>query len=97
MTITIFSLVCLIGVTLGFRFKVWVLLHAICIALLSTVIVGIGHRHSGAEVILTMVLIAASLQVGYLAGVFVRMITAFSVTPYIIHVFLAAPQRTRRG
>lgn len=97
MAITIFSLVCLIGVTLGFRFKVWVLLPATCIALFCTVIIGIGHRHPGAEVILTMVLITASLQVGYLAGVLVRTIIAFSVPPDIIHVFLAAPQRTRRG
>jgi hypothetical protein len=97
MTITIFSLVFLIGATLGLRFKVWILLPAICIGLFCMAIIGVGHRYSGAEIILTMVLIATSLQVGYLAGIVVRTIVECSVVPEVIHVFLAASQRTRRG
>lgn len=97
MTIPVFSLVCLIGATLGLRFKVWILLPAICIGLFCTAIIGVGHRDPGAGIILTMVLIAASLQLGYLAGVVVRTIVECSVSSEVIHVFLAASQRTRRG
>jgi hypothetical protein len=97
MTITIFTLVCLIGATLGLRFKVWILLPAICIGLFCTAIIGVGHRNPGAEIILTMVLIATALQVGYLAGVVVRTIVECSVAPEVIHAFRAVSQRTRRA
>jgi hypothetical protein len=97
MTITTFSLVCLIGATLGLRLNVLILFPAIGIGLFCTAIIGVGHRNPGAEIVLTMVLVTASLQVGYLAGVVMRTIVACSVAPEIIHVFLAASQRTRRG
>jgi hypothetical protein len=62
----------LIGAALGTRFKVLIVIPAIGLALLGTAGVGIVHGDPIGSVGLTMVLIATTLQLGYLAGVVLR-------------------------
>jgi uncharacterized membrane protein len=83
MTIATFGLVSLIGATLGFRFKVLILFPAIGIAFLSVAAIGIGRGDHGHEMILTMILIAVSLQIGYLVGIVARTIVIFLVPPAV--------------
>jgi hypothetical protein len=99
MTIATFGLVSLIGATLGFRFKVLILFPAIGLALLFVASIGVGRGDSGTEVILTMILIAAALQIGYLLGIVARTIVVFSVPP-AARVFLPTTvngDRFRKG
>jgi hypothetical protein len=62
----------LIGAALGTRFKVFIVIPAIGLALLGTAGIGIAHGDPIGSVALTMLLIAATLQLGYLAGVVLR-------------------------
>jgi hypothetical protein len=62
----------LIGAALGMRFKVLIVIPAIGLALLGTAGVGIARGDSIGSVGLRMVLIATTLQLGYVAGVVLR-------------------------
>jgi len=62
----------LIGAALGTRFKVLIVIPVIGLALLATAAVGIAHGDPIGSVVLTMVLIETTLQLGYLAGVVLR-------------------------
>jgi hypothetical protein len=67
------TIICfLIGAALGMRFKVLIVIPVIGLALLGTAAVGIAHGDPIGSVVLTMVLIATTLQLGYLAGVVSR-------------------------
>jgi hypothetical protein len=67
------TIICfLIGAALGMRFKVLIVIPVIGLALLGTAAVGIAHGDPIGLVVLTMVLIATTLQLGYLAGVVSR-------------------------
>ena len=70
MTVAIIGL--LIGAAIGARFNVVVVIPAIGLALLGTAGAGIVHGDPIGSVGLTMVLIATTLQLGYLAGVVLR-------------------------
>jgi hypothetical protein len=66
----ILTIICfLIGAALGMRFKVLIVIPVVCMALLGTAAVGIAHGDPIGSLVVTMVLIATTLQLGYLAGV----------------------------
>jgi ABC-type sulfate transport system permease subunit len=80
MTLTTFGIVFLIGATLSLRFKFLILLPAIGLAVVGTAVVGIAHADRVGAVVLTIVLTAAALQIGYVFGVVTRtVIASFSV------------------
>jgi hypothetical protein len=81
MTIATFGIVALIGATLGFRFTVLILVPAIGFAVLGVAGIGIARGDQGNEMIITMILIAAVLQIGYLLGAVARAIVVFSMAP----------------
>jgi hypothetical protein len=58
----------LIGAALAMRFNVFILFPAIGLALLGTAAVGLAGGDRIGSVVLTMVLIGTTLQVGYVAG-----------------------------
>ena len=72
MTLATFGLVCLIGTTLGFRFNVMVLFPAIGFAWLYAACIEVGRGDGGGQVILTMILTATALHVGYLVAIALR-------------------------
>jgi hypothetical protein len=76
-----FGLVSLIGATLGVRFNVMVLFPAIGLALLYVACIEVGRGDDACQVVLTMILTAAALQVGYFVGVVLRSIAVLSVAP----------------
>ena len=79
MTIATLGIVSLIGATLGFRFKVLILFPALGLTLMAVAGIGIGRGDHGHEMILTLILIAATLQIGYFLGVVARTIVVLSV------------------
>jgi hypothetical protein len=71
----------LIGAALALRFNVLILVPAIGLALIGTTAVGIAHGDPMGSVVLTMVLIGTTLQVGYLAGIVARaVVTSIDVS-----------------
>jgi hypothetical protein len=81
MTMATFGLVSMIGMALGFRFNVMVLFPAIGITLLYVACIGVGRGDGSGQVVLTMILTTAALQVGYLVGIALRSIAVYSVAP----------------
>jgi hypothetical protein len=81
MSTATFAIVALIGATLGFRFKVLILFPAIGLATLGMAAIGIARGDHGHEVIITIILVVAGLQIGYLLGIVSRTIVIFSVAP----------------
>jgi hypothetical protein len=70
MTFAMISL--LVGMVLGQRFKVLVLLPTIAIAVLFAIGVGIAQADTAWWIFLTAAATATSLQIGYLAGCGIR-------------------------
>jgi hypothetical protein len=62
----------LVGAALGLRFSVFILIPAICFALIIAAIDGIAGGHEVWWIASTMVIVATSIQVGYIGGVVVR-------------------------
>jgi hypothetical protein len=67
LTIVLISI--LVGAGLGWRFKVLVLLPAIVVGVLVVMASGIAYPGALSSFILSIVLVATGLQIGYLAGV----------------------------
>jgi hypothetical protein len=67
---TIFSL--LIGAVLGTRYKVFCLPPAILAAALAIVVLGRVHQVSLSSTALSVLAVAAGLQIGYLLGAAIR-------------------------
>jgi hypothetical protein len=64
------TIICfLIGAALGMRFKILIVIPVIGLALLGTAAVGIANGSPIGSTMLIMVLVATTLQLGYLAGV----------------------------
>ncbi len=80
MTAALISL--LIGMMLGQRFKVLVLMPAIAIALVIAVGAGVARADPLWSIVLIAAATATSLQIGYLVGIGIR------------DVFVAAPTRS---
>jgi hypothetical protein len=66
----------LIGAILSVRFNVLILVAAIGLAVVGTGTVGIAEGNRVAAVLLTVVLVATALQIGYLFGLITRAATA---------------------
>jgi hypothetical protein len=60
------------GVVLGLRFRVLVLLPAICVLTLVTLGAGIANSSSAGNLLLAVVVAVAALQIGYLGGAVIR-------------------------
>ena len=70
MTLAMISL--LVGMVLGQRFKVLVLMPTIAIALILVIGVGVARADTVWWIILSAIAVATSLQIGYLLGIGVR-------------------------
>jgi hypothetical protein len=64
----------LVGAVLGLRFKVLVLVPVICVALAIVLVDGIARGDGLWWLALAMVVIATSLQLGYILGIVVRFV-----------------------
>jgi general stress protein CsbA len=56
----------------GFGFKVMIVVPATLIAMLLAAMAGVVHANYFWSIIMTMILIGAAVQIGYLAGLFIR-------------------------
>lgn len=70
LTVSLISL--LVGVALGQRFKVMVLMPAGAMGLALAIGTGIAHGQSAWSIVLTAATAATCMQIGYLAGIGVR-------------------------
>jgi hypothetical protein len=62
----------LAGIALGLRYKVVILIPAIAFLMMFATIVGIGRGDYFWSIILAMPIPGTAIQLGYLAGIFVR-------------------------
>jgi hypothetical protein len=60
------------GVVLGLRYKVLILVPAVMFAATFAVIVGVAHADSAWFIVLMTVALGVAVQIGYLAGIFLR-------------------------
>jgi general stress protein CsbA len=56
----------------GFGFKVMIVVPATLIAMLLAAMAGVAHANYFWSIIMTMILIGAAVQIGYLAGLLIR-------------------------
>jgi len=59
----------LIGVALGLRFNVFFLIATIVLAVVSTAVIQAGRGDQASSIVVTIVLLATTLQIGYLVGI----------------------------
>ncbi len=59
----------LIGVALGLRFNVFVLIPTIILAGVSTAVIQAARGDQASSIVVTIVLVATTLQIGYLVGI----------------------------
>jgi hypothetical protein len=64
----------LVGALLGLRFRVTIVVPATFMAVAIVTVNGMAHGDGAAAIALAVVVVAASLQVGYLAGAVLRAI-----------------------
>ena len=62
----------LVGIALGLRYKVLILVPAVTVAMLLAIIIGIAHADRFWSIILAMVILGTAVQFGYLAGIVMR-------------------------
>jgi hypothetical protein len=62
----------LVGVALGLRYKVVILIPAIVLVMIFAVMVGIAHGDHFWSIILASVIAGTTIQLGYLAGILIR-------------------------
>jgi hypothetical protein len=72
MALTIFGITFLIGATLSLRFKFPILFPAFGLATICIAGAGIAHGDHVGTMILTIALVAAALQIGYLSALVAR-------------------------
>jgi hypothetical protein len=71
----------LLGAVLGLRFKVLVLVPVICAALPIVVVAGIARGEGLWRLALAMIVVATSLQLGYILGIVVRFVLGAARAP----------------
>jgi predicted Na+-dependent transporter len=65
------AIICtVVGIALGLRFKVLVLVPAIALAVIFALIVGVARGDSFWSIVLVMVIVGTAIQLGYLVGIF---------------------------
>ena len=62
----------LVGIALGLRFKVLILVPAVALATAFAMIVGIARTDHIGSIVLVMVIAGTAVQFGYLAGIAIR-------------------------
>ena len=62
----------LAGIALGLRYKVFILVPAVALAIVFATIVGIAHADLFRSIVLAMVVLGTAVQFGYLVGIAVR-------------------------
>lgn len=73
---TIFAILCfLLGAVLGQRFKVLILGPSVAFGAVVVIALGIGRAEDVWEIVLTVILVSASLQIGYLSGTLINSLT----------------------
>lgn len=58
-----------VGVVLGLRYKILILVPAVLFAMILAIVVGVGRADSFWSIVLATVALVIALQVGYLAGI----------------------------
>jgi hypothetical protein len=66
----------LAGTALGLRYKVFVLVPAVTLAMMFAAMAGIAHGDHLGSIILAMVILGATVQFGYLTGIGIYAVTA---------------------
>jgi hypothetical protein len=66
----------LVGAVLGLRFKVFVLVPVICIALAIVAVDGVARGDELWRLAISMIVIATALQVGYILGIVTQFVMA---------------------
>jgi hypothetical protein len=61
----------LVGAVLGLRYKVFALVPVICLALAIVAVGGVARGDDLRQLVVSMIVIAASLQLGYVGGILV--------------------------
>jgi hypothetical protein len=82
----------LIGVVLGMRFGVLILIASIVFGLFAGAVAGVVGSEGFGATVLNMVLIATALQLGYLGGTMTRFIVAATRTTDVQSASRAAHQ-----
>jgi hypothetical protein len=59
----------LAGIALGLRFRVFVLVPAIALAMIFAVIAGVAHGDGWGTIVLAMAILGTAVQFGYLTGI----------------------------
>jgi hypothetical protein len=59
-----------VGIALGLRFKVFVLVPAITLAVIFALTVGVARGDNFGLIVLAMVISGVAIQLGYLVGIF---------------------------
>jgi hypothetical protein len=62
----------LAGAALGLRYKVFVLVPAVTLAMIFAAMAGIAHGNHLGSIILAMVILGATVQFGYLTGIMIH-------------------------
>jgi hypothetical protein len=75
----------LVGIALGLRFKVFVLVPAFALAVIFALTIRIAHSDSFWSVVLAMVIIWLNIQLGYLVGIFLRPVSRGGSLPIQPH------------
>ena len=61
-----------VGIALGLRYKVLILVPAVALAMLFAMIVAIARADHFWSIVLAMVVLGTAIQFGYLAGIVIR-------------------------
>jgi hypothetical protein len=65
-----------VGIVLGLRYKILILVPAVLFAMTIAIIIGVARADSFWAIVLTTVVLVIVIQLGYLAGIAIRAIIA---------------------
>jgi hypothetical protein len=61
-----------VGIALGLRYKIVILIRAVVLVIMFATVVGIAHGHPYWSIILALAISGTAIQLGYLAGIVLR-------------------------
>src|SRR6267378_2064058 len=62
----------LVGIVLGLRYKILILVPTVLFAMIFTIMVGVARADSFWSIVLTTVAVVTAVQLGYLAGIVIH-------------------------
>jgi hypothetical protein len=71
-----------VGIVLGLRYKVLILVPAVMLAMLSSILVGVAHADRFWSIVLMTVELITAVQLGYLAGIVTHAVIAAIFPPW---------------